>query len=572
MPSKPSRGEQLSPVDHAWLRMEDPTNLMMVTGIMIFDQPLDFERLRATFEHRMLSHRRFRQRVVTSADGARWEDDPNFTLSAHLRRIALPAPHDQAALQELVSDMMSTPVDFSKSPWQYHLIENYNGGCVLLGRLHHCIADGIALIGVLLNLTDRDPNAPDTPRALPASKSKVRKFAKGGGGESGGLLAALGPLGEQLQGVLAPALHALAPVAGVAQQAIGQLGPLAAPIEHAIENAIEEGGRIGSAVVAKYNRWVDNPAEAVDAAKMVAGFAQELAWLATMPNDTPTSLKGTPGRQKCVAWSEPIDLARVKDVGYVLGCSVNDVLLASVAGAIRGHLLERGEDVGADALLRAFVPVNLRPPGKEYKLGNQFGLVGLELPIGEANPVARVFDVRRRMSALKNGYQAAVSMALLGVVGYLPKAVQGPALRLFSDKGTAVMTNVPGPAEPLYLAGCRIAQNMFWVPQSGNVGLGVSILSYAGGVQFGLITDRALCPDPQDIIRRFEPEFDKLLTALMWCKKGHVGADARAFDALWAMHGDHAERGAAAPRRAPIKARASTRAPRPQARKTSKSA
>ena len=564
--------EKMSSVDTAWLHMDSANNLMMIVGVMTFTERVDAKRLKHLIEGRLLAYPRFRQYVVDDGVSAQWVDDDRFDLDAHLRRVRLPAPADERALQDLVASLASERLDRRRPLWQMHLVENYRGGSALITRIHHCIADGIALIGVLLNLTDRDPNAPDTPRALPASKSKVRKFAKGGGGESGGLLAALGPLGEQLQGVLAPALHALAPVAGVAQQAIGQLGPLAAPIEHAIENAIEEGGRIGSAVVAKYNRWVDNPAEAVDAAKMVAGFAQELAWLATMPNDTPTSLKGTPGRQKCVAWSEPIDLARVKDVGYVLGCSVNDVLLASVAGAIRGHLLERGEDVGADALLRAFVPVNLRPPGKEYKLGNQFGLVGLELPIGEANPVARVFDVRRRMNALKNGYQAAVSMALLGVVGYLPKAVQGPALRLFSDKGTAVMTNVPGPAEPLYLAGCRIAQNMFWVPQSGNVGLGVSILSYAGGVQFGLITDRALCPDPQDIIRRFEPEFDKLLTALMWCKKGHVGADARAFDALWAMHGEGAERGAAAPRRAPIKARASTRAPRPQARKTSKSA
>src|SRR5690242_6891249 len=121
------RSEPLAPVDHAWLRMEDPTNLMMVTGLLIFDQPLDFERLRDTFERRVLGFERFRQRVVIAGNEARWEDDPNFTLSAHLRRIALPAPHDQQALQELVSDFMSTPIDFSKSPWQYHLIENYRG-------------------------------------------------------------------------------------------------------------------------------------------------------------------------------------------------------------------------------------------------------------------------------------------------------------------------------------------------------------------------------------------------------------------------------------------------------------
>ena len=540
--------EKMSSVDTAWLHMDATTNLMMIVGVMTFDTPLNISRLKTLIEGRLLVYPRFRQYVVDDGMTAHWVDDDKFDLDAHVRRVRLPGAGGERELQSMVADLASERLDKGKPLWQMHVIENYNGGSALITRIHHCIADGIALIGVLLNMTDEDPQAPDTPRAAPGlGKSKVKKFNKGATGATS-IFTALGPIGEQLQGVLAPAMRALAPVAGVAQQAFDQLGPLKAPIESALETAMGEGARIGSTVVAKYNRWVDNPAEAMDTAKMVGGFAQELAYLATMPNDTPTRLKGKPGTVKCVAWSEPISLERVKDVGYVLGCSVNDVLLASVAGAIRGHLVDRGDAVAPEALLRAFVPVNLRPPGKEYKLGNQFGLVGLELPIGEANPVARVFEVRRRMSGLKNGYQAAVSMALLGVVGYLPKAVQRQALGLFSDKGTAVMTNVPGPAKPLYLAGSKIVQNMFWVPQSGNVGVGVSILSYAGGVQFGLITDRKLCPDPEDIIRRFEPEFDKLVTSLMWCENGYVGADARAFDAMLLAGADDQKAPAARPK------------------------
>ncbi|HQA34503.1 MAG TPA: wax ester/triacylglycerol synthase family O-acyltransferase [Casimicrobium huifangae] len=547
--------EKMSSVDTAWLHMDSTTNLMMIVGVMTFDTPLSLARLKTLLEGRLLVYPRFRQYVVDDGMTAHWVDDDKFDLDAHVRRVRLPGAGGERELQSMVADLASERLDKGKPLWQMHVIENYNGGSALITRIHHCIADGIALIGVLLNMTDEDPNAPDTPRVHPAlGKSKVKKFNKGASSPTS-ILSALGPIGEQLQGMLAPAMQALAPVAGVAQQAFDQLGPLKAPIENALETAMDEGARIGSTVVAKYNRWVDNPAEAMDTAKMVGGFAQELAFLATMPNDTPTQLKGKPGTVKCVAWSEPISLERVKDVGYVLGCSVNDVLLASVAGAIRGYLVDHGDAVAPDALLRAFVPVNLRPPGKEYKLGNQFGLVGLELPIGEANPVARVFEVRRRMNGLKNGYLAAVSMALLGVVGYLPKAVQRQALGLFSDKGTAVMTNVPGPAKPLYLAGSKIVQNMFWVPQSGNVGVGVSILSYAGGVQFGLITDRKLCPDPEDIIRRFEPEFDKLITSLMWCENGYVGADARAFDAM--LNAGGADANAVAPAPVPrIKAKA----------------
>ena len=520
--------EKMSSVDTAWLRMDSTTNLMMIVGVMMFETPLDVPRLKTVLEGRLLAYPRFRQYVVDDGMAAHWIDDESFDFDAHVHRVRLPGAGGERELQAMVADLASERLDKGKPLWQMHLVENYQGGSALITRIHHCIADGIALIGVLLNMTEEDPEAPDTPRDIPGlGKSKVKKFAKRSE-TSFNIFQALGPFGEQLQTKLAPAMQALAPVADMAQSAFDKLGPLKAPIE----SVIDDGARIGSRMVAKYSRWVDDPTQAMDAAKIAAGFAQELAALATLPNDTPTRLKGKTGTVKCVAWSEPLDLVRVKDVGYVLGCSVNDVLLASVAGAIRNYLLGKGDAVSADAGLRAFVPVNLRAPGKEHKLGNHFGLVGLVLPIGEANPIARVFEVRRRMGELKTGYQAAVSMALLGVLGYLPKAVQRQALGLLSDKGTAVMTNVPGPAKPLYLAGSKISQNMFWVPQSGHVGMGVSILSYAGGVQFGLITDRKLCPDPQAVISEFEPEFDKLMTSLMWLEKGFVGADAEAFDSM----------------------------------------
>src|SRR5690349_21674419 len=158
MPLKQS--QRLSRIDTAWLRMEDPTNLMMVTGLLVFDQPLDFARLRQTIEQRLLCFDRFHQHVVHADGTPHWQDDSHFTITAHLHRIALPAPHDQAALQDLVSMLMSTPLDFTKSPWQFHLIEEYGAGCVLLTRLHHCIADGIALMRVLLSLTDATAEPP----------------------------------------------------------------------------------------------------------------------------------------------------------------------------------------------------------------------------------------------------------------------------------------------------------------------------------------------------------------------------------------------------------------------------
>ncbi|MFN3565287.1 MAG: WS/DGAT domain-containing protein, partial [Burkholderiaceae bacterium] len=189
-------------------------------------------------------------------------------------------------------------------------------------------------------------------------------------------------------------------------------------------------------------------------------------------------------------------------------------LLACVAGAFREYLVARGEDV-TGCEIRAMVPVNLRPPGPPKTLGNKFGLVPLLLPVGIENPIARVLEVHARMEELKGGYMPVLAMAILGMTGLVPRAVQNQVLEIFQRKATAVMTNVPGPQQTLYLAGARLKQMMFWVPQSGNIGVGVSILSYDGGVQFGLVTDKKLCAEPQDIIDRFAPEFEKLVYALL---------------------------------------------------------
>ena len=249
-------------------------------------------------------------------------------------------------------------------------------------------------------------------------------------------------------------------------------------------------------------------------ARLGAQVMADLTAMALMPDDSPTRLKGKPSGVKRVAWGEPIPLERVKCIGKALGCSINDVLLAGVAGAIGAWLRAQGEDP-AGKEIRAMVPVNLRPLEDAWKLGNRFGLAPLVLPIGIENPVSRVYAVRARMTLLKASFQPLLAFAVLAVAGQMAKPIQDMILGLFARKSTAVMTNVPGPAAPLSFCGSTLRQTMFWVPASGDIGVGVSILSYGGGVQFGLITDAALCDRPQDIIDRFEPEFERLVLMTM---------------------------------------------------------
>ncbi|MBV5322956.1 MAG: DUF1298 domain-containing protein, partial [Ilumatobacteraceae bacterium] len=250
-------------------------------------------------------------------------------------------------------------------------------------------------------------------------------------------------------------------------------------------------------------------AGSADLARLAYQVLRDAAALVLMADDSPTRLKGTPGAAKRVAWCQPLPLDEVRAVSKALHCSINDVLLACVAGAVAQYLKGFGDAVMGKEI-RAMVPVNLRPMSQAYKLGNQFGLAPVVLPLGIDNPIARVYEVRRRMSELKGSMQPLLAFGLLAVAGVLIKPVQDAMLNLFSKKTTAVMTNVPGPREKMKFCGSTLDQALFWVPQTGSVGLGVSILSYGGGVQFGVISDTTLCANPQAIIDQFAPEFEKL--------------------------------------------------------------
>ena len=467
--------KRMSSVDNAWLRMDSPHNLMMITGVMMFDARVDYARLKRSVERRFLKFKRFRQRPVQETGMAWWETDADFDIDHHVRRVSLPGKgsrgakeNHKAALENLVSDLAATPLDPDRPLWQFHLVENFGKASAIVTRIHHCYADGIALMAVMQSLTRATPEADDDEEDAEADAEPEPSRA--------------------------------------AKEDLGFLEQLIVPATHRVSKAI----KIGGDMVAGYLSLLCNPGKAAGLTKQGMGFAQEAAFLLTMPSDSETRYKGIPGITKKVAWADPIPLDDVKAIGKVLACSVNDVLLSCVAGALHDYLEEKGDETEGIEV-RAMVPVNLRPLEKAGELGNQFGLVALVLPVGIANPLKRLYELRRRMKELKGGTQAMLAYGLLAAVGMGPKIIQEKVLGMMSAKATAVMTNVPGPVEKLYFAGAKIDQQMFWVPQSGNIGMGVSILSYGGGVQFGLITDRGLVPDPEAIIGRFGEEFEKLL-------------------------------------------------------------
>jgi len=468
----------MSAVDTAWLRMDRPGNLMVICGVLLYDAHIDLGRLKSTVEERFLRFSRFRQRPVQTPAAAYWETDDAFDLDRHVVDVKLPAGDPTRTLQAFVSRLASRPLDPSHPLWQFHLIENFGRGSAIVLRIHHCYADGIALIQVMLSMTDAGRNGPPAMPPPPARRER-------------------------------------------APRADDALSQLMSPVTNAMQTAM----KIGSTLIEKGAELWQDPAKALTLASQGTALTAEIAKLALMTRDSQTRFKGTPGVGKRVAWAQPLPLAEVKAVGKALGASVNDVLLSCVAGALREYLVRKGDAIDG-VMIRALVPVNLRPLDKAYRLGNQFGLVFLELPIGIENPVERLYAVRANMRALKGSYQPILALGLLAAMGAGPKMLQEQLLDALARNATAVMTNVPGPQQPLYFVGARMESLMFWVPQSGDIGMGVSILSYNGEVQFGLITDRGLVPDPQRVIARFAPEFEKLVLTALLAPPWHGDLDA----------------------------------------------
>lgn len=439
-----SRGKPLSTVDSAWLRMDDPTNLMTITGVMTFEQKPEWSVLRETLLERLTCYERFRQRVEdpgTLLGSARWVED-DFQLDDHLVHAELPGRADEAELKILVSQLMALPLRPDKPLWQFHFVENYRTGGALVARIHHCIGDGLALVQVLLNMTDTRPKDDSPPAPIPLDPTMTNEAA------------------QSLRGT-----------------STKPRGPLA-----------------------KGFRWL----------RAGGSAAWCLGELATLSADPDTVYRGGLGVEKKAVWSEPFSLAEVKQIGKVLGATINDVLLSTLAGALRHYAQDRGAKVPKQ--VRAVVPVNLRRPD-DRSLGNKFGLVFLPLPIGTAEPVERLFALKREMDGLKRSPQAFVAFAVLQAIGATTAKIEEIVLKLFAKKATAVATNVPGPREPLYFCATKVRSLMFWVPPAGRLGMGVSILSYAGTVRVGIATDVRLVPDPENIIAAYERALDELRQA-----------------------------------------------------------
>jgi diacylglycerol O-acyltransferase / wax synthase len=416
-----STSHGMSSADAAWLHMDRPTNLMVINSVLWFDDLVDWDAYTAVVRERLVERfDRFRQRPVEGIPGPHWED-VELDLDLHVHRVALPAPGDRRALEAFVSDRVATPLDRSRPLWEVYLIDGYGDGAAVLTRMHHCIADGIALARVMLTLTD--------------------------GGDDDGFVPS--PGGGLPIGTLA---HAAVDVVRHPRRALATV--------------LEDAQTVGKLTLPAF--------------------------------DPQSAIKGEQRAAHHVAWSDPVDLWRVKRAARALGATVNDVLVSAVTGAV-GERLRTGEAMPDE--VHALVPFNLRPLDAPLprELGNRFGLVVLALPVAIEDPAERTLEVKRRMDAIKHGHEGAISYGILELMGLTPAAVEARLIDYFSAKGSMVLTNVPGPRRRLSVAGTPLAGVLVWAPCSGSIGMSVSIFSYAGKVTVGFLTDAGLVPDPRSL-------------------------------------------------------------------------
>lgn len=450
-------GERMGRVDAAWFRLDRPENTADVVGLLELPRMPPITALRARIAERLLVHDRFRQIPVDrGALGCAWELDPRFDLERHLEAHRL-AGGDRA-LARLAGEVASTPLDPRLPAWRLHVVHRPEGGALVV-KVSHAVADGFALVAVLLGLADAPARrAPRAVRALPAARR------------------------------LEPWLHP------------------------------------GAAL----RRALLSPAAAVRLAREAAGLAVAAARMAALPADRPTLLSRPLTGERRVAWSAGLPEAPLRAAARAAGATLNDLLVAAAAGALRTLLAAAGEPVG-DLELRAMVPVNLRPglPGPGEGLGNRFGLAFLDLPVSVASASERLARVRDRTAALKERPDAAAAWLLLAALGAAP-ALAGPGSRFFTRKASVVITSVPGPREPLSLVGAPIEAAVFWVPHPATLGLGLSLFSYAGRVRMGVRADVGVLPDPSRLVAAFEGELEALAGVLADAPPTGEGADQAA--------------------------------------------
>ena len=445
-----------------------------------------------------------------------------------------PEPGDDAALQAWIGSQRTVPLDRDQPLWRIFCVDHYHQGSAIVFRSHHAIADGIRMVQLAMSVFDAAPEG-GALFAAPIHQHAARLQAPGQ------------PMLQQLQAGAASVAKELAELTNVVAGRVGEVvtNPVGVTADGLDTVARSLGRAAGSAVSASTElarTAITNPVGAAHSAStmwLTAGTTTA-AWMrsamdvrlpgrgplvdifSAVPGDADITRKlllgtrndttcwtGPVGTRKAVAWSRPLPLSDVKAVARANHATVNDVLVTCVAGTLRAYL-DKHDAVCAS--VNWMIPVNLKAFDATLpeELGNSFAIVQLELPTNITEPPRSSRSVRRRMGRIKNGHEAAIAFRIQDVISGLSKSVYQASVDLLANRAIGVLTNVPGPPVPVYVAGQKIEGMVGWAPLSGNQPMCFTIYSYDGKVFVGIACDAELVPDHEQIVDGYAEAFHQL--------------------------------------------------------------
>src|SRR5215216_5856127 len=457
-------GDRLTALDTSFLHLEDASSHMHVASVILFEgTPPPYDELLQMIERRLPLVPRYRQRLAFVPLGQgrpKWVDDPHLNLRYHVRSTALPSPGSEEQLKALAGRVFSQQLDRDKPLWEIWLAQGLDGGrFALLSKTHHALVDGISGVDIISVLFDTSPEpaAPTDPgdRWLPR------------------------------------------PVPTRAQL---------------LAESLLERTTIPAEVARSVRAVFRGPRRILEGARDAAVGVGAMAWAGLNPAP-PSPYNGPIGPHRRFTWVRT-ELNDIKAIKYELGGTVNDVLLATVAGGLGKHLRRRGQST--DGLeLKAMVPVSVRTDLERGALGNRVAAMMAPLPVWCQEPVARLDVVREELKRLKEGGQAVGAEVLTQLTGFAPPTIMDQASRLMSRQRffNVVVTNVPGPQFPLYLLGRELKQPFPMVPLVRNQALGIALMSYNGRINFGLVGDYDLLWDIEDVAEDLRESLAELAEA-----------------------------------------------------------
>jgi WS/DGAT/MGAT family acyltransferase len=453
--------DRLTALDTSFLHLEDDSAHMHVASVMLFDgDPPPHDELIAAIESRLHLVPRYRQKLAFVPFGQgrpRWVDDPHLNLSYHVRKTALPAPGSEEQLRALAGRVLAQQLDRDKPLWEIWVVEGVEGGCfALVCKTHHALVDGISGVDIVTVLFDLspEPSEPAEPerRWLPAPT----------------------PSRTQL-----------------------------------LSEALLERATVPTEIARSVRAIFRAPRQIAEGLRDSLVGVGAMAWAGMNPAP-PSPYNCSIGPHRRFTWVRT-ELGDVKAIKNSLGGTVNDVVLATVSGALGRHLHRRGETLSGREL-KAMVPVSVRAEEDRGALGNQVAAMMAPLPVWCEDPARRLEIVNESMAGLKDSGQAVGAQVLTQLSGFAPPTIMTQASRLMARQRmfNVVVTNVPGPQMPLYLMGHELRELFPMVPLARNQALGVAIMSYNGKMNFGLVGDYDVMHDLDDLADDFQASLAEL--------------------------------------------------------------